>query len=50
MTKRPVQEPTHRTIQKHVEHRDATDIQIFLLFFLNNFLNDFFKKTEMGIS
>ena len=26
MTKWPVQKPTHRTTQKHVEHHDATDI------------------------
>jgi len=27
MTKWPVQKPTHRTTQKHVEHHDATDIR-----------------------
>ena len=27
MTKWPVQKPTHRTTQKHVEHLDVTDIQ-----------------------
>jgi len=27
MTKWHVQKPTHRTTQKHVEHKDATDIQ-----------------------
>ena len=32
MTKWHVQKPTHRTTQKHVEHKDATDIQIKLLF------------------
>jgi len=26
MTKWPVQKPTHRTTQKHVEHHDVTDI------------------------
>jgi len=26
MTKWPVQKPTHRTTQKHVENKDATDI------------------------
>jgi len=26
MTKWPVQKPTHRTTQKHVEHQDTTDI------------------------
>jgi len=26
MAKWPVQKPTHRTTQKHVEHKDATDI------------------------
>jgi len=26
MTKWPVQNPTHKTTQKHVEHQDATDI------------------------
>ena len=26
MTKWPVQKPTHRTTQKHVEHQDATNI------------------------
>jgi len=26
MTKWPVQKPTHRTTQKHVEHHDATDM------------------------
>jgi len=26
MTKWPVQKLTHRTIQKHVQHHDATDI------------------------
>jgi len=35
MTKWPVQKPTHRTTQKHVEHQDATDIQnkLFFVFF-----------------
>jgi len=28
MTKWPVQKPTHRTLQKHVEHQDATGIKI----------------------
>jgi len=27
MTKRPVHRKTHRTIQRHVEHQVATDIQ-----------------------
>jgi len=26
MTKWPVQKPTHRTTQNHVDHEDATDI------------------------
>jgi len=53
MTKWPVQKPTHRTTQKHVEHYDVTDrkklfvcvfrIFIFLIFFYN-FLNEFSKK------
>ena len=32
MTKWPVQKPTQRTTQKHVEHQDATDIQKNTLF------------------
>jgi len=32
MTKWPVQKPTRRTTQKHVEHQAATDIQKKLLF------------------
>ena len=29
MAKWPVQKPTHRKTQKHVEHQDATDILLF---------------------
>jgi len=54
MTKWPVQKPTHRTTQKHVEHYDVTDrknyvfvffgLLFFILFFIYNFLNEFSKK------
>ena len=53
MTKWPVQKPTHRPTQKHVEHQDATDIQkqyflCFSDFFLNYiFLHALFKKVKV---
>jgi len=50
MTKSPAQNQTHRTAQKHSEHKDATDIQnkLFFCFVFSDisifYLNDFFKK------
>jgi len=50
MTTWPIQNKTHRTLQKH---QDAQDIQnklfyeffgFFYFYFILNFLNDFFKK------
>ena len=37
MTKWPVQKQTHGTAQKHVEHRDATDIKHKLFFVFSGF-------------
>jgi len=36
MTKWPVQKLTHRTVLKHAEHQDATDIQNNLFFYPNS--------------
>ena len=37
MTKCPVHRKTHSTIQKHVEHQDATDIQNYVCVFFGFF-------------
>ena len=42
MTKWPVQKLTHRTVQKHVPHHDATDIQKNYIFCVFRIKNNFF--------
>jgi len=41
MAKWPVEKPTHRTTQKHVEHQDTTDINYFFVVFGFSFLISF---------
>jgi len=60
MTQWPVQNPSHRTTQKHVEHHDATDIKntifvfffgvlfLFIFYFINNFLNKLVIESKMS--
>jgi len=56
MTKWPVQNQTHRTIQKHAEHQDEKDIQnklcfmFFGFFYFFNFLNDSFKRKQTPLT
>ena len=42
MTQWPVQNPSHKTTQKHVEHHDATDIKNTIFVFFRVFIFIYF--------